>query len=276
IDRFREPLTQGLMCDILWLDPAKDIHAYAFPSSFHSPGTSFLLPRANSACNFLKRNKLLSIIRAHEAQDAGCVHHCSLVCCLCSHRYHKTKTTGFPSVMTIFSAPNYLDMYNNNKAVIKYENNVMNMRQFNYSPHPYWLPNFMDVFTWSLPFVGEKVGFLPLCGLHFADPLQGARGGRAHAHAHDTHVAGKVDAWCKIIGNKIMAVGCMSCVFAFLRSESERVSELKSVSGLSKLPYGSLAFGLDGIKNDITGFDDACISYSFSVSPPLSCSSLRC
>lgn len=39
--------------------------------------------------------------------------------------YRKTKTTGFPSVMTIFSAPNYLDVYSNKAAVLKYESNVM-------------------------------------------------------------------------------------------------------------------------------------------------------
>ena len=117
-----------------------------------------------ASCDFLQQNNLLSIIRAHEAQDAG------------YRMYRKSQTTGFPSLITIFSAPNYLDVYNNKvgwpgwtvarltlliplslqAAVLKYENNVMNIRQFNCSPHPYWLPNFMDVFTWSLPFVGEK------------------------------------------------------------------------------------------------------------------------
>jgi hypothetical protein len=46
--------------------------------------------------------------------------------------------------------------------------------------------------------------------------------------------------------------------------ESERVSELKSISGSSRLPYGTLALGAEGIKMAIKSFDDACV---FNLSP---------
>ena len=55
----------------------------------------------NASCEFLQRNNLHSIIRAHEAQDAG------------YKMYRKSQATGFPSLITIFSAPNYLDVYGN-------------------------------------------------------------------------------------------------------------------------------------------------------------------
>lgn len=147
IDRFREPPTHGLMCDLLWSDPIDNFGQESHDKHFvhnNVRGCSFFYTYS-AACAFLAKNNLLSIIRAHEAQDAG------------YRAYLETKTTGFPSVMTIFSAPNYLDAYNNKAAVLKYEQNVLNIRQYKASPHPYWLPNFMDIFTWSLPFVGEKI-----------------------------------------------------------------------------------------------------------------------
>merc|ERR1719440_422480 len=97
------------------------------------------------AVKFLQKNQLLSVIRAHEAQLEG-------------YKMHKTNpATSFPSVITIFSAPNYCDCYNNKAAILKFDNNTLNILQFNCSPHPYHLPNFMDTFTWSMPFVIEKV-----------------------------------------------------------------------------------------------------------------------
>ncbi|CCO37863.1 protein phosphatase 3, catalytic subunit [Rhizoctonia solani AG-1 IB] len=49
----------------------------------------------------------------------------------------------------------------------------------------------------------------------------------------------------------------MSRVFSLLREESERVSELKNVSGTGKLQQGVLAAGAENIKDSIGSFDDA-------------------
>lgn len=267
INRFREPPTHGLICDILWADPLEEFGQETTNESFvhnHVRGCSYFFTY-QAACQFLERNNLLSIIRAHEAQDAG------------YRMYRKTKVTGFPSVMTIFSAPNYLDVYNNKAAVLKYENNVMNIRQFNCTPHPYWLPNFMDVFTWSLPFVGEKVtdmliSMLNICSKEELEEEEDdtsldldrhtASNGRllSTSAAEDSMPGSSLDDYPErrmVIKNKILAVGRMSRVFHVLREEAERVSELKVATGTGKLPYGTLALGSEGIKQAIHNFDEA-------------------
>ena len=94
--------------------------------------------------DFLTRNDYLSIIRGHEAQLEG-------------FKMHQwDDQCDFPSVITIFSAPNYCDVYNNKGAMIKFDNNMVNIQQFNYTPHPFMLPDMQNLFHWSLPFVSEK------------------------------------------------------------------------------------------------------------------------
>ncbi|RAL12740.1 serine/threonine-protein phosphatase 2B catalytic subunit [Aspergillus homomorphus CBS 101889] len=253
IDRFREPPTHGLMCDILWADPLEEFGQektgdYFIHNSVRGCSYFFSYP---AACAFLEKNNLLSIIRAHEAQDAG------------YRMYRKTRTTGFPSVMTIFSAPNYLDVYNNKAAVLKYENNVMNIRQFNCTPHPYWLPNFMDVFTWSLPFVGEKITDMLIAILNTCskEELEEETPTSVSPTAPSSPPAAQMDVESsefkrRAIKNKILAIGRLSRVFQVLREESERVTELKTAAG-GRLPAGTLMLGAEGIKQAITNFEDA-------------------
>lgn len=60
----------------------------------------------------------------------------------------------------------------------------------------------------------------------------------------------------RAIKNKILAIGRLSRVFQVLREESERVTELKTVTG-GRLPAGTLMLGAEGIKEAITSFEEA-------------------
>eukprot|EP00732_Lithocolla_globosa_P004092 Lithocolla_globosa_v1_NODE_3596_length_1626_cov_144.644812.p1 type:complete len:464 gc:universal NODE_3596_length_1626_cov_144.644812:1550-159(-) len=240
LDRFREPPAYGIMCDILWADPLEDFGSEKKDEFFthnNTRGCSYFYSY-NAVCAFLERNKLLSVIRAHEAQDTG------------YRMYRKSKSTGFPSLITLFSAPNYLDMYNNKAAVLKYENNVMNIRQFNCSPHPYWLPNFMDVFTWSIPFVGEKVTELLVALLNICTEEE-------LAESAPIPVSTEQQAHREALRKKVRAVGRMALVFKTLREEQQTISELKNMYGSEKLPPGILSHGAMGLQNAVHNFEEA-------------------
>jgi len=114
----------------------------------------------------------------------------------------------------------------------------------------------MDVFTWSLPFVGEKITDMLVAVLNTCtkEELEEADEDTLISPTSSPEDSAERR---KIIKGKILAVGRMARVFALLREESEKVSELKSVSGSNKLPYGTLALGSEGIKDAITGFEDA-------------------
>ncbi|KIM86602.1 hypothetical protein PILCRDRAFT_774774, partial [Piloderma croceum F 1598] len=224
LNRFQEPGSNGLLCDLLWADPIAN-YGHEHESSVHGPGlkpgTMFehnatrgcsYFFTYEAACKFLERNELLGIIRGHEAQDAGYTMH------------RKTPTKKFPSVITIFSAPNYLDAYHNRGAVLKYANKNITIRQYNSSSHPYWLPNFMDAFTWSLPFVGAKIAEMLLAVLSVCseEELEDTSSDEDETRtiADLALSPNEIAQRRQQIKNKILAVGRMQRVFQILRYAS--------------------------------------------------------
>ena len=220
LDRFREPPPYGPMCDLLWSDPIEDYgHEKSYDEKYlfnATRGCSYFYT-FKAVNDFLVRNSLLTVIRAHEAQDVG------------YRMYRKCPQSGFPSLMTIFSAPNYLDVYQNKAAILKYDTNIVNIRQFNYTPHPYWLPNFMNVFTWSLPFVGEKVTEMLINILNICSEEE-LLTDLSTEQLNDNETAFRREA----IRSKIRAVGKMAKVYSSLREASENVINLKGLAPVSQ------------------------------------------
>lgn len=216
------------MCDVLWADPApefvpiggehfgfNDVRGCSYVYTYHAVNA------------FLERNKLLSIVRAHEAQDDG------------YQMLKMREPLGFPAVITIFSAPNYLDAYNNKGAVLHYNTTELNIRQFNASPHPYWLPNFSNAITWSLPFVVEKIAELQLSLLKICDDEQDEQCEKEEEELTDHECVSRRIA----IRDKIRSVTKFLRMYSTLRDEADSVNRLKTLTSDSSLPKGVLLGG---------------------------------
>ena len=259
LDRFHEPPPAGPMCDILWADPAANFVPADTAEHFafnRVRGCSFVFTY-HAVAAFLERNNLLSLVRAHEAQDDG------------YKMLHVRARTGFPSVITVFSAPNYLDTYNNRGAVLHLDGVELNVRQFNRSPHPYWLPNFSNAISWSIPFVAEKIAEMLLALMKSVDDEEEHNRQRALSAASKTPPSSssscssasdsspdtasppaaaeerplettrrRVD-----LRHKILSVSRFLRMFSVLRNEAETVNRIKCFSPDSALPRGVLLGG---------------------------------
>ena len=156
IDRFNEPPTEGLFCDILWADPDLNPKASTEFRANDARGCSYYFNDA-AVTKFLSDNSLCTVIRAHEVQLEG------------FKMGPIRPETKLPSIITIFSAPNYCDQYGNKGAILNIINDELDIVQFEASPHPFYLPSFMNVFDWSVPFVAEKITELLHSIVHVQD-----------------------------------------------------------------------------------------------------------
>lgn len=231
-DRIKELPKSGTMCDLLWSDPASDYGSEYTNQAYLSNTTRGCSYKYTykAVTEFLRHNKLLAVIRGHEAQDAG-------------YRLYRQGPDGeFPSLITVFSAANYVDVYRNKGAIIKYDGNLINVRQYSAAPHPYHLPKFMNAFDWSLPFVGEKIADLLAAVLHIptlSHEIEGLSQAELDeieekeriAELKDVELSPEDESSLEIIQDKIEALEEVAEMCAEMREEREMVSEINNEIG---------------------------------------------
>jgi serine/threonine-protein phosphatase 2B catalytic subunit len=63
----------------------------------------------------------------------------------------------FPTLITIFSAPNYCGTYDNKGAYFLLDNGMVRLKTFNDTQPPYDLPFGLNALSWSVPFMASHV-----------------------------------------------------------------------------------------------------------------------
>ncbi|KAH7819060.1 putative calcineurin A [Monocercomonoides exilis] len=236
INRFREIPDTGMVTDMLWSDPV--------PAELDPSNTVTFIDNSARNCSyyygatavrqFLRANSLVALVRGHECKDTGF-----------EMQFPRSGTNPFPTVITLFSCPNYVDSFKNQAAILLVKKEKIHFRQFSASPHPYFLPNFIDVFHLSLPYVAENIASMLLEILKFCStPGEG--------EDKDTSLAARRGE----ITTKIHAVARLCGMFQTLRQENEAVVLLKGFSD-GTLQKGLLLGGKTAIREALSSFQRA-------------------
>lgn len=155
--------------------------------------------------------------------------------------------SSFPYVITLFSAPNYCDYYSNKASVLILENGNVSIKQYDQVDHPYHLPDSMDVFTWSIPFVADKV-IAMLTHVLKKTGDEDAEEGAMEAIGKD------IKAKKMAIASKIKTIARVSKMFKTLKDESDMLLKIKGMAPDGKIPRGLLLEGRPAIKDCLREF----------------------
>ncbi|GMF11377.1 unnamed protein product [Phytophthora lilii] len=164
VNRFMEPEPNGALCDLLWSDPAKGEAQEQEWAPNGMRGCSFTF-NEHACREFLKRNGLLAIVRAHELEEDGYKEHFR-------HEADRIEEDSegklvLPAVVTVFSAPEYCNTNHNVGATLKIPWEKQNGRLLQYQQHK---RSQYAEFEFTRPsedeavkaFLEENVPFLPI------------------------------------------------------------------------------------------------------------------
>ena len=164
------------------------------------------------------------------------------------HRWN--GMSNFPSVITVFSAPNYCGTYSNNGAVIVVKNNKLQIKQFKHTETPYHLPVDIDLFQWSLPFIAEKVVAMLYAIISqntdytpSAFELGSIDFGKLALEGKDKFER------AEILKTKVKSIARLAKMFKTLKDNNEMILEIKEMSQDGKIPRGLLMQGRPAIKD---------------------------
>lgn len=190
INRFQEIPRRGPLCDLTWSDPLEDETGEGLsPEDTQEWFDVKYVENPTRGCGyvfgysatkeFLEANSLATIVRAHDVQKDG----------FRLHRFNTPKRVrDVPMVVTVFSAPNYCDKYENMGActlktssssfsianagfrlsnidmLVDYQSETdmskglkMDFVQYRWVTHPFWLPRYQNGFDHSMDILLKHV-----------------------------------------------------------------------------------------------------------------------
>lgn len=144
LERKAEIPLSGPLCDLVWSDPVDREDGFVEDVWKHNNtrGVAYFFG-VQATLPFLQRNKLQTVLRAHECVFEG----------------YKEMRWGQrdPLVSTIFSAPNYTDYYQNLASVMVVKNGQTKYTQFLSSPAPFNLHRSQGLFDFTLTILSTKL-----------------------------------------------------------------------------------------------------------------------